>query len=279
MTTPSPSTPDAAVTLSDAEVAKLRRKAESAYFVGGCFGGGYWSDTFTPTTVLTLLDALDAARLAARERADADQLAVRDQGLDEYLRTMDCQGESQVYTLDFRDGFRHALAMLAAYESEGVEGRVRPEVSVASRLALARRAALADTPAPEQRDPNLSPSRNNCNGCVNAALRAGTTQRPLRPDGHDVDCDTPAPESAPRDEAAGCVPCEPCGGSQNCDWHKHPSPDRDLRIAARDLLIKRVAMATGTHRPVDEARAWDAFALALDAAEDAALSPTPPTPD
>lgn len=46
--------------------------------------------------------------------------------------------------------------------------------------------------------------------------------------------------------------------------------DAMLRRAARSLLNARVAMATGTHKPVEEARAWDRLALALDIAEDAA---------
>jgi cytochrome c553 len=45
----------------------------------------------------------------------------------------------------------------------------------------------------------------------------------------------------------------------------------DLRAAGRALLNARLAMAKGTGRYADEAHAWDRFALALDAAEDAAL--------
>lgn len=50
--------------------------------------------------------------------------------------------------------------------------------------------------------------------------------------------------------------------------------DEDLRIAARTLLNERVAMAKGRHDPATEARAWDRFARALDAAEVAALGNT-----
>lgn len=58
--------------------------------------------------------------------------------LREYLAAMDQAGGS-IYTLDFRDGFRHALAMLAAFsQEEPPAGQVRPEVREAARLALAR---------------------------------------------------------------------------------------------------------------------------------------------
>jgi hypothetical protein len=52
--------------------------------------------------------------------------------------------------------------------------------------------------------------------------------------------------------------------------------DEELRSAARNLLRSRLAMAKGQHRPGDEIRAWDRFALALDAAEDAARTPQDP---
>lgn len=52
---------------------------------------------------------------------DLDQAAVaaqrRDKELADYLREMDRAGGG-VYTADFREGFRHALAMLAAYEED-----------------------------------------------------------------------------------------------------------------------------------------------------------------
>lgn len=63
------------------------------------------------------------------------------QGLADYLAKMD-QAGGGIYTSDFRDGFRHALAMLAAYESESAPGHVRPEVREAARLALSRRTVL-----------------------------------------------------------------------------------------------------------------------------------------
>lgn len=46
--------------------------------------------------------------------------------------------------------------------------------------------------------------------------------------------------------------------------------EEELRRASRALLRSRVAAATGKHSPGSEAAAWDRFALALDAAEDAA---------
>lgn len=53
------------------------------------------------------------------------------------------------------------------------------------------------------------------------------------------------------------------------------SAARELRLAARDLLNARLAMAAGKHRPADEARAWDRLALALDAAEDDSRADAP----
>lgn len=68
--------------------------------------------------------------------------AARDKGLADYLAQMDAAGGG-IYTADFRDGFRHALAMLAAFESDEppAPDRVRPEVREAARLALSRRLA------------------------------------------------------------------------------------------------------------------------------------------
>lgn len=62
------------------------------------------------------------------------------QGLQTYLDAMDSHAESPIYTQDFRDGFRHALAMLDAYESgPDPDGGVSPAVREAARLALSRR--------------------------------------------------------------------------------------------------------------------------------------------
>jgi hypothetical protein len=63
------------------------------------------------------------------------------EALAEYLASMDRAGGG-IYTADFRDGFRHALAMLAAQESGGEREPVRE----AAREALARQAALLPTP-------------------------------------------------------------------------------------------------------------------------------------
>ena len=38
---------------------RARSAADSAYFVGGCFGGGAWSRDFDPPTVQRLLDLVD----------------------------------------------------------------------------------------------------------------------------------------------------------------------------------------------------------------------------
>lgn len=46
---------------------ELRALAESAYFIGGCFGGGSWSDNFEPPTVLALLDRVKAAEAVIAE--------------------------------------------------------------------------------------------------------------------------------------------------------------------------------------------------------------------
>jgi hypothetical protein len=64
----------------------------------------------------------------------------RDKGLQDYLVSMDRAGGG-IYTSDFRDGFRHALAMLAAYElDEPIHvGVARPPVREAAREALKRR--------------------------------------------------------------------------------------------------------------------------------------------
>jgi hypothetical protein len=63
------------------------------------------------------------------------------EALDEYLDSMDKSGGG-IYTADFRDGFRHALAMLTAQ----VSGDEREPVREATREALARQAALLPTP-------------------------------------------------------------------------------------------------------------------------------------
>ncbi|XBB66839.1 hypothetical protein ABFU82_22445 [Nocardioides sp. WV_118_6] len=93
-------------------------------------------------------DQLDRGRPATDRPADVPVATVsttaetRDQGLAEYLDAMD-QAGGGIYTADFRDGFRHALAMLTAFESDAAPDQVRPEVREAARLALSRR------PAPE----------------------------------------------------------------------------------------------------------------------------------
>lgn len=62
------------------------------------------------------------------------------QELQAYLDAMDRQDESQTYSPDFREGFRHALAMLDAYETPyDPNGGVSPAVREAARLALSRR--------------------------------------------------------------------------------------------------------------------------------------------
>jgi hypothetical protein len=63
----------------------------------------------------------------------------RDKGLADYLAKMDNAGGG-IYTSDFRDGFRHALAMLAAYETPAEPDQIRPEVREAARMALSLRA-------------------------------------------------------------------------------------------------------------------------------------------
>lgn len=57
-----------------------------------------------------------------------------------YLAKMD-QAGGGIYTTDFRDGFRHALAMLVAYESDDERAPVR----VAARNALSRRTVAPAT--------------------------------------------------------------------------------------------------------------------------------------
>jgi hypothetical protein len=61
----------------------------------------------------------------------------------EYLEQMDAT-DGSTYPVDFRDGFRHALAMLDAAEAPVVEGQVRPIVREAAREALRRRPATGD---------------------------------------------------------------------------------------------------------------------------------------
>lgn len=93
-----------------------------------------------------------AEHLAAR--------AERDAGLGKYLATMDNAGGG-IYTADFREGFRHALAMLAAFESDEqpVAGRVRPEVREAARLALSRCSTIWCCPGAD--------TMAHVRGCVN----------------------------------------------------------------------------------------------------------------
>lgn len=67
----------------------------------------------------------------------ASETAARDESLARYLDKMDRAGGA-IYTADFRDGFRHALAMVAAYESDDERAPVRE----AARNALGRRPAL-----------------------------------------------------------------------------------------------------------------------------------------
>lgn len=69
-----------------------------------------------------------------------DVVRDRDRVLTDYLAAMDSAGGG-IYTQDFRDGFRHALVMLAACESDETRraDQVRPEVREAARLALTRR--------------------------------------------------------------------------------------------------------------------------------------------
>lgn len=59
--------------------------------------------------------------------------------VDDYLAQMDRAGGG-IYTTDFRDGFRHALAMLDAANQSAQPGHVRPIVAEAAREALRRRA-------------------------------------------------------------------------------------------------------------------------------------------
>lgn len=61
-----------------------------------------------------------------------------------YLDQMD-RTDSSTYPKDFRDGFRHALAMLAAYESDDDRAPVRE----AARCALDRRDSAAALPTPD----------------------------------------------------------------------------------------------------------------------------------
>lgn len=72
----------------------------------------------------------------AAQHAEKSQ---RDQQLADYLAAMDEAGGA-IYAADFCDGFRHALAMVAAYESneEPAPGRARPEVREAARMVLSR---------------------------------------------------------------------------------------------------------------------------------------------
>lgn len=67
------------------------------------------------------------------------------QELQNYLDHMDRLTVSSIYTPDFRDGFRHALAMLDAYESDpGPEDVVPLPVQEAARLMLSRRRGQTD---------------------------------------------------------------------------------------------------------------------------------------
>lgn len=58
--------------------------------------------------------------------------------IDKYLDQMDAT-DGTTYSVDFRDGFRHALAMLDAADQPVVDGTVRPVVREAAREALRRR--------------------------------------------------------------------------------------------------------------------------------------------
>jgi hypothetical protein len=64
----------------------------------------------------------------------------RDRELAEYLTAMERDGSDDIFTADFLDGFRHALAMVAAYESgeQPSPDRAKPEVREAARLVLSR---------------------------------------------------------------------------------------------------------------------------------------------
>jgi hypothetical protein len=81
-----------------------------------------------------------AGEYSARPVLTAERITWRDRSLVEYLDAMDEAGGG-IYTADFRDGFRHALAMLAAFETDAgrTPDQVTPEVREAARLALARR--------------------------------------------------------------------------------------------------------------------------------------------
>lgn len=86
----------------------------------------------------------------------------RDEALAGYLAAMD-QAGGGVYTEDFREGFRHALAMLAAYETPAEPAQVRPEVREAARLALSRRQDLP---------PAATKHEHDGSGCIECTCNA-----------------------------------------------------------------------------------------------------------
>lgn len=85
------------------------------------------------------------AKAAEREAAALrEQRVHRDAELAKYLKSMD-QTDGEVYTSDIRAGFRHALAMVAALESdESPSDAARPEVREAARFALSLREEARD---------------------------------------------------------------------------------------------------------------------------------------
>lgn len=93
-------------------------------------------------------------------------------------------------------------------------------------------------------------------------------------------------ESRKRNESPAplCVDAACPGGA--CGDSYHPAPvadlaairalaDEALRVAARNMLNGQTAYAVGKGNPSKQASAWDKFALALDAAENAALDTIP----
>lgn len=89
-------------------------------------------------------EANDAQEWGVEAAALREQQVHRDAELAKYLKSMD-QTDGEVYTSDIRAGFRHALAMVAALESdESPSDAARPEVREAARFALSLREEARD---------------------------------------------------------------------------------------------------------------------------------------
>lgn len=151
------------------------RCAECGFGSWGVTVAAAHAESYSDHLVYPVLHQMVAARVEQARAGEGALREARDEGLAAYLAQMDRAGGG-IYTADFRSGFRHALAMLAAYESteEPLPDRARPEVREAARLALARRAALTETGA----------RRYHSRDCMDAdalPCRCGVTETEARP--------------------------------------------------------------------------------------------------